>query len=132
MGCNGGGCGGAMPVAPMAPKAPEKAPEPKPAAAQAAPATIVVTLPVDAKLTIDGAATRSTSSVRTFVTPALESGMEYSYTLKAEVVRDGQTFSTEQRVTVRGGAESKISLSIPATSCFGSVMSRTLDGRSGL
>jgi len=81
----------------------------------AAPATIVVTLPADAKLTIDGAATRSTTGVRTFVTPALENGMEFSYTLKAEVVRDGQTFSTEQRVTVRGGAESKINLTVPMT-----------------
>ena len=82
----------------------------------AAPATIVVTLPADAKLTIDGAATRSISNVRTFVTPTLDVGMEFSYTLKAEVVRDGQTFSTEQRVTVRAGAESKINISVPVTS----------------
>lgn len=114
-GCTGG-CGGMAPAAP-APKA-EPAPAPKPVekgAAMAAPATIVVTLPVDAKLTIDGAATRSTSSVRTFVTPTLDAGNEFSYTLKAEVVRDGQTFSTEQRVTVRAGEESRINITVPTS-----------------
>lgn len=112
-GCTGG-CGGA--VAPPA-KAPEKVvpPEEKKGAAIAAPATLVVTLPADAKLTIDGNATRSTEATRTFVTPALETGKEYSYTLKAEVVRDGQTFSTEQRITVRAGAESRINLTVPVS-----------------
>jgi uncharacterized protein (TIGR03000 family) len=118
-GCTGctGGCAGSTPPPAPGPKT-EKAPPPveKAPATMAAPATIVVTLPADAKLTIDGAATRSISGVRTFVTPTLDAGLEFSYTLKAEVVRDGQTFSTEQRVTVRGGAESKINLTIPVTS----------------
>jgi uncharacterized protein (TIGR03000 family) len=113
-GCTGG-CGGMAAPAPAPAPKPEAAPAPKPAA-MAAPATIVVTLPVDAKLTIDGAATRSTSNVRTFVTPTLEVGQEFSYTLKAEVVRDGQTFSNEQRVTVRAGLESKINITVPVTS----------------
>ena len=58
----------------------------------------------------------STSASRTFVTPALQTGVEYSYNLKAEVVRDGQTYSTTQRVTVRSGAESKVTLEIPVLS----------------
>ena len=120
-GCTGGtGCtGGKAAPAKTEDKKPEgKKPEGegKPGTAQAAPATLTVTLPAEAKLTIDGNATRSTTGTRTFVTPALALGQEFSYTLKAEIVREGQTLSTEQRVTVRGGAESKIILNIPVTS----------------
>jgi len=68
-----------------------------------APATIVVSLPADARLTVDGNATRSTSDRRTFVTPALESGETYMYTLRAEVVVDGQASVQTQEVAVRAG-----------------------------
>ncbi len=79
----------------------------------AAPATIQVNLPADAKLTIDGAATTSTSANRTFATPALENGKEFFYTLTAEIVRDGKTLTASKRVAVRAGAESRVSIEIP-------------------
>jgi len=74
-----------------------------------APATIVVTLPAEAKLTVDGNATRATSARRTFVTPALEVGGDYSYTLRAEMVQDGQVAVQTQNVTVRGGETTEVS-----------------------
>ena len=74
-----------------------------------APATIVVTLPAEAKLTVDGNATRATSNRRTFVTPALEVGGDYSYTLRAEMVQDGQVAVQTQNVTVRGGETTEVS-----------------------
>jgi uncharacterized protein (TIGR03000 family) len=77
-------------------------------------ATIVVSLPEDAKLTIDGEQTTSTSAQRVFVSPALEQGKEYEYTLKAEVVRDGQTQIATAKVTVRPGETSKVELTMPA------------------
>src|SRR5262249_55929791 len=112
------GCTGGAPAAPAAPaKQPEKVvPPAEKGEAAAAPATLVVSLPADAKLTIDGNATRSTTATRTFVTPALEKGMEFSYTLKAEVVREGQTFTAIKNVTVKAGEESKVSIEIPVTS----------------
>jgi len=70
-----------------------------------APATIVVSLPAEAKLTIDGNATRSTSARRVFTSPALEMGQEYVYSLRAEITRDGQIVAETQTVTVRAGAE---------------------------
>jgi uncharacterized protein (TIGR03000 family) len=118
-GCTGAGCMGGAPAAPAAPpaKAPEKVvPPAEKGEASATPATLVVSLPADAKLMIDGNATRSISTTRTFVTPALETGKEFSYTLKAEVVRDGQTFTAIKNVTVKGGEESKVSIEIPVTS----------------
>ena len=75
----------------------------------AAPATIVVTLPADARLIVDGNATRSTAERRTFVTPALENGESYVYTLRAEFVVDGQTAVQTQDVTVRGGQTTQVS-----------------------
>jgi uncharacterized protein (TIGR03000 family) len=77
-------------------------------------ATLVVTLPEDATLTIDEEATTSTSSNRVFVTPSLEEGKEYEYTLKAKVVRDGQTQVTTAKVTVRPGKTSEVELTLPA------------------
>jgi uncharacterized protein (TIGR03000 family) len=114
-GCVGAGCHGCVGGAPA--KAPEPIKEPKPAEKPiAAPATLVVTLPADAKLTIDGYATRSTTGSRTFVTPALRTGQEYVYTLRAEIVREGQSFTAQRQVTVRGGEQTAITLEIPVAS----------------
>jgi uncharacterized protein (TIGR03000 family) len=110
-----------MPAAPAA--APIPAPTPKAPAGEepkkeekketAAPATIQVSLPANATLTIDGAATRSTSANRTFATPTLETGKEYYYSLTAEYVRDGQTVTATKRVAVRAGAESRVNFEAP-------------------
>jgi len=113
-----GGYGAPAPVmapAPAPKPAPvieKKAPEEK-GAAIPAPATIVVNLPAEAKLTIDDAATRSTSSVRVFSTPTLDNGKDFFYTLKAEIVRDGQTVTASKKVAVRAGEETRVSLEFP-------------------
>jgi uncharacterized protein (TIGR03000 family) len=79
-----------------------------------APARILVSLPADAKLTIDDAATMSTSATRVFASPALEQGKEYYYTLKAVIVRDGKSIPLVQKVSVRAGEESRVSFEFPA------------------
>jgi uncharacterized protein (TIGR03000 family) len=91
----------------------EKKPEPKEGAAVAAPATILVSLPADAKLTIDDNATVSTSANRRFVTPTLQNGRDFSYTLKAEVVRDGKPVSTVKVITVRAGETTQVDIEVP-------------------
>jgi uncharacterized protein (TIGR03000 family) len=91
-------------------------PEGGPEASLPAPATILVNLPADATLTIDGEATTSTSSSRVFVSPTLQPGREYHYTLKAEVKRDGKPVSVEERVAVRAGETTPVTLTLPATS----------------
>jgi arylsulfatase len=60
---------------------------------QGEPITLTVRLPADAVLDIDDYRTKETGNVRTFRTPPLPAGKEYSYTLKAvssgrEVVRE--------------------------------------------
>ena len=79
-------------------------------------ATVVVTLPEDAKLTIDGSATTSTSSVRTFETPDLKTGKTYSYTLEATFQVDGKAVVVSKKVQIEAGKTTNIDLSqTPAT-----------------
>jgi len=115
------------PAAPATPVEPGVAPKTNPPAEDkkeekkeekevAAPATIVVNVPAGARLTIDGVATTQTSATRVFATPALQNGREFHYTLRAEVVRDGRTVATTERVAVRAGQETRVSLTIPVAS----------------
>ena len=106
-GCSSG-CTIVVPEKKMMPKEGEKVPPPKKTTSLSAPATIVVSLPADARLTVDGAPTKSTSDRRTLVTPELEFGSTYVYTMRAEIVRDGRTLAETQDVTVRGGETSTI------------------------
>jgi uncharacterized protein (TIGR03000 family) len=77
-------------------------------AAAATPARLVVQLPADAKLFVDDRTTSSGSAERTFVTPALEPGYVYTYTLRAEVVRDGEKYVETQKVAVTAGGVSQL------------------------
>ena len=83
------------------------------------PASIVVTLPEDATLTFDDEATESTSSRRVFTTPDLVEGKEYSYTLKAEIRRDGRTRVITREVVVRAGEETQVELEFPSSAVAG-------------
>jgi uncharacterized protein (TIGR03000 family) len=76
-----------------------------------APATIVVNVPANANLTVDGNATTSTSVRRVFMTPALETNSEYVYNLTATV--DGQ--SQTQTVTVQGGRTTQVNFSFASS-----------------
>ncbi len=72
------------------------------------PARVIVSLPAEAKLFVDGQLTRtSDKAVRTFMTPELEEGVEYRYVMKAEIVRNGQTQTETQTVIVKAGTEAR-------------------------
>jgi len=73
-------------------------------------ATIVVTLPEDARLTFDGKATVSTGSRRLFITPPLERGRNFHYTLEAKVMRNGKTATSSQQITVLAGEVTRVGL----------------------
>jgi len=94
-------------------------PEPKPMPAPkpkekpketSAPATITLNVPADAKVTIDGVATTSTSTVRVYSTPALSVGAVYYYNFTAETVRDGKILSATQKVAVEAGLNANVTL----------------------
>jgi uncharacterized protein (TIGR03000 family) len=71
---------------------------------------VTVTLPADARLQFNGAPAAGGGAVRTFQTPPLEPGQDYSYTLTAEVVIDGRVRQVSEKVVVRAGEESKVTL----------------------
>jgi uncharacterized protein (TIGR03000 family) len=73
-------------------------------------ATLVVHLPADATLTIDGKQTVSTSETRVFTTPPLAPGKEFTYEITARVSRGGAIEEVTRQVTVRGGNETTVSL----------------------
>jgi uncharacterized protein (TIGR03000 family) len=113
-GCYGGGCYGgyAAPVKKM--PAGEAVPPPKEKKnvdeeAALNRARLIVELPADAKLFIDDKPTTSTASVRTFLTPDLERGKSYMYTVRAEVMLDGQPVSETKTVGVTAGNISRLS-----------------------
>jgi uncharacterized protein (TIGR03000 family) len=119
-GCYGGHGGGVIVAPAHQGKAKEEGDEEeapkKKTTMSVAPATILVSLPADAKLTFDDAQTTSTSAERTFVTPNLQPDTEYHYTLKATIVRAGETLNTTRRIAVRAGEEARVSLEFPAAS----------------
>src|SRR2546427_667750 len=75
-GCHGGCDGGPGYPPPPPPKTGDPKVMPKKTEGPA-PATIIVSLPADARLLIDGNTTSSTSSRRIFTSPALQPGADY-------------------------------------------------------
>jgi len=72
-------------------------------------ASLIVELPADAKLYIDGQSTQATSARREFISPPLDAKQSYFYNLKAELVRDGKTYDETRRVTVKAGKQTRAS-----------------------
>lgn len=95
------------PAAPPAP-APEPLKKPAPLGSARQPdlkALVVIDVPEDAKLYIDGAAMKPGSGRRTFSTPELTPNKAYFYDIKIEVVQDGKPVTRTQRLVIRPGQE---------------------------
>src|SRR5207253_10772215 len=73
-------------------------------------ATVIVHLPAEAKLYVDGKKANLTSKTRSFVTPELQKGTDYYYTMRAEMKRDGTTVVQSQRVVVQAGKVAHVHL----------------------
>jgi uncharacterized protein (TIGR03000 family) len=95
------------------PKAPALVEAGKPAGARA---VLKVEVAADARLYINGQLMRTASAERSFDTPVLQGGKTYTYTLRAETVRDGKTLSETRTVSVRAGEETRASLLRPGDS----------------
>lgn len=89
---------------PSMPSSPSPTPTPKTSATSADESGILtVWVPYDAKVTVNGLATKSTGSRRQFVSYGLKSGLSYKYVVKAQVVRDGKTVEDTQTVVLTAG-----------------------------
>jgi uncharacterized protein (TIGR03000 family) len=65
-------------------------------------ATLIVTLPADARLSINGWSMQSASGTRRFVTPMLDPNSDYYYDMTADM---GQGQIQTQRIRFRAGQE---------------------------
>lgn len=77
-------------------------------------AVLTVSVPNDAKVTINGMLTKSTGSERRFVSYGLREGRTYKYTVKVEIVREGKILPQEQSVLLTGGAQRSIAFDFSA------------------
>jgi uncharacterized protein (TIGR03000 family) len=77
---------------------------------------LAVNVPADAKIYVNGQATTSTGSTRQYVSRDLQPGFNYSYEVRAEVVRDGRTVEQVKKVDVRAGETANLAFDFPATS----------------
>src|SRR5262245_19398585 len=90
---------------------PSKVPPPAPAKPGASPkddgkgARLIIDVPAQAKLYIDGQLSKSIAEQRQFSTPPLQSGQTYFYDLAVEVMKDGKPVTEEKRIVVRAGDE---------------------------
>jgi uncharacterized protein (TIGR03000 family) len=66
-------------------------------------AIIQLKVPADAQVWFDDKATSLTGSVRPFTTPALESGKDYSYEIRARWTEAGRQVEQTRKVNFRSG-----------------------------
>ncbi|HZU34644.1 MAG TPA: TIGR03000 domain-containing protein, partial [Gemmataceae bacterium] len=71
-------------------------------------ATLVVHLPADADLYIDGVRADLNSARRVLVSPALQPGRNYVYTLRTKTIRNGHPITQSRQVAVRAGALTRV------------------------
>lgn len=86
---------------------PQPAAEPSPADQPSARASdrgvLTVSVPVDARVFVNGSATRSQGGDRRYVSNGLSQGYSYRYEVRAVVERDGQMLEQTRVATLRGG-----------------------------
>jgi uncharacterized protein (TIGR03000 family) len=69
---------------------------------------LTVWVPYDAKVTINGRATKSTGSRRQFVSYELKEGFSYKYEVTAEVVRDGKIIEDTKTAILTAGVNTSV------------------------
>lgn len=72
-----------------------------------------VQVPANAKVWIDGAPTTSTGVQRSFVSPALTPGRQFTYEVKAQWQDNGQQVTRTRRIPVQAGQAVEINLQQP-------------------
>jgi uncharacterized protein (TIGR03000 family) len=115
------------PTVPSTPPAPpaggtEIAPPPPPAgegtlpggttAVQRDAVLISVNVPAEAKIFVNGSATRSTGTSRQYISRGLASGRQYTYELRAELDINGQTVTDTQVVQLTAGEQTQVAFNL--------------------
>lgn len=102
------------PAAPVDPNAPPAVPGTQETSIRRADGMLAVNVPQDAKIYVNGSATSSTGTDRQYVSRDLDRGFNYTYEVKAEVVRDGKTIEQVKTVNLRAGQTAELAFDFPA------------------
>jgi uncharacterized protein (TIGR03000 family) len=73
-----------------------------------------VNVPADAKVYLQDKLMTIGGTDRRFVTPEIQAGVQYLYTVKVEIVRNGQTVSKTAQATVVAGQEVAVAVAFDA------------------
>ncbi|QDU55837.1 TIGR03000 domain-containing protein [Aeoliella mucimassa] len=76
--------------------------------------TLRVEVPADAKVYVNDYLTTSTGTERQFVSHGLEAGRSYSYDVRVEYERNGETVTESKQITLIAGGEELLAFSAPA------------------
>lgn len=95
-------------MAPAAHPIPAPKPPPPKMASLTTQGTVVVQLPADANMFVEGQIFNLTSATRAFVTPELQPGRAYYYTVTVEAVRHGKTLRDSKEITVAAGRTTQV------------------------
>jgi uncharacterized protein (TIGR03000 family) len=104
----------AIPVDPTAPPVPGT----QETSIRRADGLLAVSVPQDAKIYVNGSATSSTGTDRQYVSRDLDRGFNYTYEVKAEVVRDGKTIEQVKTVNLRAGQTADLAFDFPAAAAL--------------
>jgi uncharacterized protein (TIGR03000 family) len=75
-------------------------------------ATLSVHVPADAKVFVNGLATKSAGAERRYVSNGLQAGYNYSYEVRAELVRDGRTITETKVIKLQAGDSSDVTFEL--------------------
>lgn len=78
-------------------------------------AVLTVSVPADARVFVNDLPTTSTGSLRRYVSNGLRYGYNYTYHIRAEIVRDGQTLTETKTVKLQAGDASKVEFALNAS-----------------
>ena len=78
-------------------------------------ARLAVSVPDDVAITVNGRSTRSVGTDRRYVSHGLESGKEYRYEIRAQVLRDGQELKQTRVVRIRAGEQTRLAFDFDST-----------------
>jgi uncharacterized protein (TIGR03000 family) len=109
--------GGPAPEEDDGPAPPQRQLVAKPVATQGAwsPARVVVRVPQDARLELQGRPVQGTGRVRKFETPALRRGLVYTFEVRAVWEEDGGVVEVQREIEVAAGEKADIDFLDPRT-----------------
>jgi uncharacterized protein (TIGR03000 family) len=84
-------------------------------AGESAPVRIVLTVPADATVAVDGVLVKQTGAERRLLTPPIAAGEKGKYTVKVTFEKDGKPVTIERDILVEGGKETRADFTKDAT-----------------